>query len=262
MKICALTSGSIGNAVVIEDESDAILIDCGVTYKKFTELMSEATLDTDKIKNILVTHEHSDHIKGLSVTSRRLHTQIWSSAGTKEALYNKGLLDEKCPAIRIVEKYKKITVAGFEITPFPLSHDAAEPVGYIVERADKKIVWLTDTGYVSKEVMTAVSGADLYLIEMNHNIEMLQMTHRPWHLKQRILSDYGHLSNEDGAYILSKIMTDRTKHVFLSHLSQEANLPELALMTMQNILKQENINLSKLQLHLTYPLRPSMVIEI
>ena len=262
MKICLLTSGSIGNAVIIEHETESILIDCGVTFKKFDELISQTGLKMDKIKNILVTHEHSDHIKGVGVTSRKLSLDIWSTQKTADAIYEKGILKESDPGVHYVEKYTEYEISGFKITPFPLSHDASDPVGYIVERDGKKIVCLTDTGYVSREVMKVVKGADLYIIEMNHNVEMLHMCHRPWHLKQRILGDYGHLSNEDGAYIFSKVMNENTKHVFLSHISQEANLPDLALMTMKGLLKERHIDVSRLSVHMTYPMKPSNVVEI
>jgi len=262
VKVCLLTSGSIGNVVVIEHEEESIIIDCGITFKKFGELISQTNLNMSKVKHILITHEHSDHIKGVGVTSRKLGLHVWSTKKTADAIYEKGILKDSDPEVNYVEKYKEYEIAGFKITPFPLSHDAADPIGYIVERDGKKIVCLTDTGYVSREVMKAIKDANLYIIEMNHNVEMLHMCHRPWPLKQRILGDYGHLSNEDGAYIFSKVMSDNTKHVFISHISQEANLPDLALMTMKGILKERNKDVSSLSIHMTYPMRPSNVVEI
>ena len=262
MKVCLLTSGSIGNVVVIEHEQESILIDCGVSFKKFSELLTQTDLDMSKIENVLVTHEHSDHIKGIGVVSRRLGLQVWSTLKTADAIYEKGILKETDKPVLAVEKYQAFEVGGFRVTPFPLSHDAVDPVGYVVERDGKKVVCLTDTGYVSKEVMEAIKGADLYIMELNHNVEMLHMSGRPWPLKQRILSDYGHLSNEDGAYIFSRLMNEQTRHVFLSHISQEANLPDLALMTMKEVLKERRADLSKLNIHMTYPMRPSHTVEI
>jgi len=262
MKVCLLTSGSIGNAVVIEHEKESILIDFGVSLKKFEELMLQTNLTKDKIGDVLVTHEHADHIKGIGVASRRLGLQVWATQKTAEAIYEKGILKDIDLPINYVEKYESYEIAGFKITPFPLSHDASDPVGYIIERDEKKIVYLTDTGYVSREVMEVVKGANLYIMELNHNVEMLHMCHRPWPLKQRILGDYGHLSNEDGAYVFSRVMNENTNHVFLSHISQEANLPDLALMTMKGVLRERNIDVSRLNIHMTYPLRPSNVVEI
>lgn len=262
MKICLLTSGSIGNVVVIEHDTESILIDCGVTFKKFGELMAQTSLDVSKIKNVLVTHEHTDHIKGVGVATRRLGLQVWSTEKTADAIYEKGVLKDTDPSVNYVEKYQEYEVAGFKIIPFSLSHDAEDPVGYIVERDGKKVVCLTDTGYVSQEVMDVVKGADLYIMEMNHNVEMLHMCERPWPLKQRILGDYGHLSNEDGAFVFSQLMDDHTKHVFLSHISQDANLPDLALMTMKGVLKERQIDVSRLNMHMTYPMRPSHIVEL
>ena len=262
MKVCLLSSGSVGNVVVIEDGDNAILIDFGLTLKKFEELIAQTPLQKTKIKNILVTHEHSDHIKGVGIASRRLSLQVWATRLTADAIYEKGIMTEKDLEINHVEKYQTYDIDGFQVTPFPLSHDAVDPVGYIIVRNGKKVVCLTDTGYVSQEVMNAVTGADIYIMELNHNVEMLQMSGRPWPLKQRILGDYGHLSNEDGAYIFSRVMRENTRHVFLSHISQEANLPDIAMMTMKEVLKSENVDTSKLNIHMTYPLSPSHVVEI
>lgn len=262
MRVCLLTSGSVGNVVVIEHEKESLLIDCGVTLKRFCELISQTDLKMNKIKNILITHEHFDHVKGVGVVSRNLRLQIWSTEKTGAAIKARGILKGSDQAINYVEKYQEYEIAGFKIKPFPLSHDANDPVGYIIERDGKKIVYMTDTGYVSRSVMEAVKHADLYMMEMNHNVEMLHMCDRPWYLKQRILGDYGHLSNEDGAYVFSKVMGANTRHVFLSHLSQEANLPDLAIMTMQNILKEYNTDTSKLNIHMTYPMKPSRVINV
>lgn len=262
MKVCLLSSGSIGNAIVIESEHDSILIDCGLSFKKFLELMDQTSLDPDKLKDVLVTHEHTDHSKSVGVCVRKLGLGIWATQGTEDAMYQKKVLREGDAEVNIIEKYKTYEIAGFTVIPFPLSHDAAEPVGFIVERDEKKVVYLTDTGYVSREVMEAVKDADLYMMEMNHNVEMLHMCDRPWNLKQRILGDDGHLSNEDGAYVLSKIVGENTKHVFLSHISQDVNLPELAMMTLKEVLNERKVNVSKLHLHLTYPLQPSHVVEV
>lgn len=262
MKVCLLTSGSVGNIVVIEHENDSLLIDFGVSLKKFDELIAQTPLVKEKIKNVLVTHEHSDHVKGVGIASRRLGLQVWATKATANAIYDKGLMTDRDTPIEYVSNYQNYEIAGFEITPFPLSHDAANPVGYIVERDGKKIVLLTDTGYVSRDVMDAVRGADVYIMELNHNVDILLSTTRPWPLKQRILSDYGHLSNEDGAYVFSQVMNEKTRHVFLAHISQEGNLPDVALDTMKEVLKEQRVDTSKLSIHMTYPLSPSNVIEI
>ena len=262
MKVCLLSSGSVGNAIVIESEYDSILIDCGLSFKKFLELVGQTHLDISKLKHVLVTHEHTDHSRSVGVCARKLDLGIWSTKGTEEAMYQKKVLRDGDSEVNLMEKYETYEIVGFKVTPFPLSHDAKEPVGFVVERDDKKVVCLTDTGYVSRDVMKTIKNADLYMMELNHNVEMLHMCERPWSLKQRILGDDGHLSNEDGAYVLSKVMGENTKHVFLSHISQEANLPELAMMTLKDVLKERNVDVSQLSLHLTYPMRPSHIVEV
>jgi len=262
VKICLLTSGSVGNVAIIEHERESILIDCGVTFKKFTELISQTDLAVGKVKNVLITHEHSDHIKGLGIITQNLDLGVWSTKKTADAIYGKGIFKNRDFEVNCVDKYQEYEIAGFKITPFPLSHDAADPVGYAIKKDGKKVVYLTDTGYVSKEVMKVISGANLYIMEMNHNVEMLHTCERPWTLKQRILSDYGHLSNEDGAYVFSKMMTDKTRHIFLSHISQDANRADIALMTLKQVLAEYRIDTSRLSMHMTYPMRPSNVVEI
>jgi len=263
MKVCLLTSGSIGNTVVIEHEEESILIDCGVSFKKFNELFSQTNLNMNKVKHLFVTHEHSDHIKGVGVISRKLDLRIWSTEKTADAIYSKGILRDNDPKVNYVEKFIEHEISGFKITPFPLSHDASDPVGYVIERDGKKVVCITDTGYVSNKVMEIVEGANLYIMELNHDVEMLLSCYkRPWPLRQRILSDYGHLSNEDGAYVFSKMMSNNTKHVFLSHISQEANRPDLALMTMKEVLKERRVDTSRLNIHMTYPMKPSHVVDL
>ena len=260
MKVCLLSSGSIGNAIVIEGEDTAILVDCGLTFKKFDALMHEAGLNTAKLKHLLVTHEHSDHVRGVGICARRLNLEMWATETTIDKLYSKNILREDDAEPYFVEKYTAYQIDEFTVTPFPLSHDAVDPVGFIIEHAEKKVVLLTDTGYVSRDVMQHIKDADLYILETNHNVEMLHMCNRPWELKQRILGDYGHLSNEEGAHVLCKLAGDKTKHVFLSHLSQEANLPDLALMTVKDILKDHNVK--GLNIHMTYPMSPSSVVKI
>jgi len=262
MKVCYLSSGSVGNALIIEDDTSSLLLDCGISYKRFKELIINTSLDETKIKHLLITHEHSDHIKGVGVIARKLNLKLWGSRATLDCLYEKGILKTTETNIDFCDKYVETMIDDFKITAFPLSHDAIDPIGYVIEKKGLKLVILTDTGYVSKRVRDLVSDADVYFLELNHNVEMLHMSNRPWHLKQRILSDYGHLSNEDGAYIFSKVATSRTKHVFLSHISQEANLPELALMTFKNVMIEEKFNIADLNIHLTHPLKPSAVIEL
>ena len=261
MKVCVLSSGSVGNATIIETDEVCLLIDSGLTLKKLQELIKIQGFDENKIEHMLITHEHSDHIKGAGPAIRKWKLHCWGTQKTIEAMYRKRTLvgSEKTT---MVKKNTWYGIGDLMVMPIRISHDAADPVGYYFKHGEKSLVYMTDTGYCTGEILKEIANADAYIFETNHNVEMLQMCDRPWMLKQRILSDVGHLSNEDAAYALSQLIGDRTKHVFLAHLSEVANLPDLALMTVEFILKEEKIDLESLNLHMTYPLAPSKVIEL
>ncbi|MGL4373945.1 MAG: MBL fold metallo-hydrolase [Turicibacter sp.] len=262
MKVCVLSSGSIGNATIIETAESAILIDNGLSLKKLQELMKKADFDESKIKHILITHEHGDHVKGVGVCARKLKLNICATAKTIDEMIRKNLIKEGVEATTVVEKDTSFILDELEVTPFRISHDAVDPVGYIIRKNEKTLVYMTDTGYVTDEMINKLKNADTYIMEVNHNVEMLQMCDRPWQLKQRILSDCGHLSNEDSAYALSKMIGEKTKHVYMAHLSQDANLPDLAEMTVKYILKEQNVNMNKVGLHMTYAMHPSKVVSV
>ncbi|MCL1950010.1 MAG: MBL fold metallo-hydrolase [Turicibacter sp.] len=262
MRVCVLSSGSIGNATIIETDETCLLIDSGLTLKKLQELIKTQGFDENKIEHMLITHEHSDHIKGAGVAIRKWHLEVWGTEKTLDAMYRKNILREGYERVRAVRKNVWYEIGDLLVMPVRISHDAVDPVGYFFKHGDKSLVYMTDTGYCTGDILKEIANADAYIFETNHNVEMLQMCDRPWMLKQRILSDVGHLSNEDAAYALSQLIGDRTKHIFLAHLSQDANLPDLAMMTVEFILKEEKVNLDRLKLHMTYPLAPSNVVQL
>ena len=262
MRVCVLSSGSIGNATVIETEETTILIDNGLTLKKLQELLKLNNFDENKIEHVFITHEHTDHIKGVGVCARKWKVKIWATEKTIEEMYRKKIIKHGIEETMIIEKNIPYEVGDLKIVPIRISHDAVDPVGYVINQQEKKLVYVTDSGYLTENTIKYLSNADAYIFETNHNVEMLQMCNRPWQLKQRILSDVGHLSNEDSAYALSQMVGERTKHIFLAHISQDANLPDLALMTLEFILKENNIDLGCLSLHMTYPLAASNTIKI
>ena len=262
MRVCVLSSGSVGNATIIETDETCLLIDNGLTLKKLQELLRNQGFDENKIEHLLITHEHSDHIKGAGIAVRKWKLCCWATEKTLDAMYRKKILKPGVEKTMSVKKSTWYQIGDLMIMPVRISHDAADPVGYCIKHHEKMLVYVTDTGYCTGNILKEIAGADAYIFETNHNVEMLQMCDRPWLLKQRILSDVGHLSNEDAAYALSQLISDRTQHIFLAHLSQDANLPDLALMTVEFILKEEQIDLERLNLHMTYPLAPSTVVEI
>ncbi len=262
MKVCVLSSGSTGNATIIETEEHAILIDSGLSYKKLQSLIKDANFDESKLTHILITHEHADHVKGVGVCTRKLGLTVCATEKTLDAMLGKGIIKPNTEKTQVLEKDETVSLGTFSVTPFHISHDAVDPVGYQVVLGDKRLVYLTDVGFVTAQMINSLKNADTYIMEVNHNVEMLHMSNRPWSLKQRILSDYGHLSNEDSAYALSEMIGDKTRHVYMAHLSQEANMPDLAHMTLKHILKERTVDLNKVSLHMTYAMRPSNVVEL
>lgn len=214
MRYYVLASGSKGNATIIESNDHVILIDMGLSLKCLKERLEATPHTINDIEAILVTHNHSDHISGIELLK---NISRYAAEGTLKENYN------------IVEPFSTYTIAGFKITILPTSHDATNPIGFVIESGNEKLVYMTDTGYISERNMVYMKNADYYIIESNHNVRMLLATNRPYELKQRILGDEGHLSNEDSALYISECIGERTKEIVLAHLSEEANTPTAAL---------------------------------
>ena len=235
-----LASGSSGNCFYLETPKKKILVDAGLSGKKITSLLSEIDRKPEDLDAILVTHEHKDHIHGVGVLARKYGLDVYANEATwraMESYLGKLDLEQK----HIFEMGKTLTFGDVDIESFGVSHDAVAPQFYRFMKDDKSFVMLTDTGYVSDRMAGIIENADAYLIESNHDIEILRSGAYPWSLKQRILSDKGHLSNEDGAETMIRTLGNRTKRIYLGHLSKENNIKELAHMTMVNQLAQADL---------------------
>lgn len=235
MKIIVIRSGSSGNATLIYDEGRLLLIDMGVTLtllKEGLSIINKKVLDIDAL---LLTHNHSDHTKGVSYVKP---VPIYCTKGT----YKGNEVNEIVP-------YEKFMIDHFTITPISASHDAPSTVGFVIKNKKEKLVYLTDTGMIPEKTLSKMKNADYYIIESNHNIKKLHQTHRPAYLKLRILSDEGHLSNEASAIYMSELVGDKTKEIILAHISEEANEPELALKAYRKIFQKCHIDLSNINLH-------------
>ena len=233
-RLCPLFSGSSGNSIYIGSGGTGILIDVGRSAKQLEKAIKQCEIDLFSIKAIFVTHEHSDHIRGLRVFASRYGIDVYSSKGTLEALESKGgiLCDKFCA--KIIPK-EGIYINDIFIKSFSTSHDSKESVGYIINTGDeRKITIATDIGYISDEVRDAINGCDLLFIESNHDVNMLKSGPYPYYLKRRILSDKGHLSNEACSKELPKFAKNGTTRFILAHLSGENNIPELAYQTALN----------------------------
>ncbi|MFB9326622.1 MBL fold metallo-hydrolase [Paenibacillus aurantiacus] len=236
MRFTVLSSGSTGNATIVQSDEAAVLVDVGMSVKKMEELMRERGIAGHHLDAILVTHEHSDHIKGLGAFARKFDLPIFANEATWAALERH--VGKIAPEKRVVmQTGETLTFGDLRTTSYAISHDAAEPVGYVFEDEDVKLSLATDLGYVSDKVRKMIEDSDVLVLESNHDVDMLRMGHYPWSTKRRILSDVGHLSNEAAGEALCYLMTDRTKRVYLAHLSLDHNLMDLAKLTVNNVLE-------------------------
>lgn len=240
LQISVLASGSSGNATYVESPKTRLLIDSGLSGKKIMELMGQINRDPADLDAILVTHEHSDHICGVGVMSRRYHLDVYANEKTWQAMGNQ-IGKIKTEHKFLFDKSELKTIGDIDVLSFAVSHDAIDPQFYAFQKNNKQFVILTDTGYVSDRMRAELKNADAYLIESNHDVSMLRMGPYPWSLKQRILSDKGHLSNDDGALALVDLIGDATKRVYLGHLSKENNMKEIARDTFVDILQRKDM---------------------
>jgi phosphoribosyl 1,2-cyclic phosphodiesterase len=243
MKFCPLYSGSSGNSMFVSSENAKILVDAGLPGKHIDLALESIGEKTDAIDAIFVTHEHSDHIKGVGVLSRKYNIPIFANKLTWEAMKNKiGKIKEE--NIKIIED-DYTDIKDLHIVHYNISHDAACPVGYSICKDNKKVCIATDLGYFSKEAEKITKDADVILLESNHDIEMLKFGPYPYPLKRRILSDVGHLSNEACGKAILSIMNEKHKTIVLGHLSKTNNYPDLAYKTVENILIENGVNVGK-----------------
>ncbi|WCG23160.1 MBL fold metallo-hydrolase [Vagococcus lutrae] len=239
--VSVLASGSTGNSLYIETEKRRLLVDAGLSGKKITELLAEIGRTPAELDGIFVTHEHTDHIKGVGILSRRYGIDVFANEKTWQAM-SKNVGTIKPENRHHFEMGKVLTFGDMDIESFGVSHDAIEPQFYQFHRHNKTVTVVTDTGYCSDRLRGTIRNSDCYLVESNHDINMLRTGGYPWHLKQRILGDSGHLSNEDGAELMTDVIGSRTKKIFLGHLSKENNLKEIAHMTMEQTLSSIGID--------------------
>lgn len=235
-----LTSGSTGNAVFVEDGQHSFLVDAGLSGKQMEALFQTIDRDISKLSGIFVTHEHSDHIKGVGVLARKYKLPIYANEKTWKAM--DGLIGEVPTEQKFSFDMETIKRFGAtDIESFGVSHDAAEPMFYVFHHSGKKLVLITDTGYVSDRMKGIISNADAYVFEANHDVQMLRMGRYPWSVKRRILSDVGHVCNEDAAIAMSEVAGDNTKKFYLAHLSLDNNMKDLARMAVTQTLATKGI---------------------
>jgi phosphoribosyl 1,2-cyclic phosphodiesterase len=234
MRLCSFASGSSGNCIYVGSETTHILIDAGISGKRTEEGLHKLAVSGKDIDAIIVTHEHSDHIGGLGVMARRYEIPIYATAGTLKHILAQDYLGEIDPELyHVIKADEKVVIKDLVCNPFKTSHDAAEPVAYRISYGNTKLAIITDLGCYDENTIEALQGLNALLLEANHDVNMLQVGSYPYFLKQRILSDRGHLSNEMAGRLLSSLLHSQLKTVLLGHLSQENNFPELAYETVR-----------------------------
>lgn len=233
MKVVVLSSGSKGNTTYIESNKAKILIDAGNTCKYIINKFEELNINPNELDAILITHTHIDHIGGLKTLIKRINPCVYFTEKMKpylEYINNYQIIDNE-----------QIIIKDMVIDVIKTSHDTEDSVGYIINNNNKSIVYITDTGYINRKYFEILRNRDFYIMESNHDIEMLNNSSYPFATRQRILSDKGHLSNYDSAKYLANFIGDKTKYIILAHLSHENNTKELAYDTLRQRLDDENI---------------------
>lgn len=229
MKVCSIASGSSGNCIYIGNKNNHILIDAGISRKRIVEGLASIGVAPEMLDAIFVTHEHSDHISGIPMMVKMFGIPVFATGGTLDELCRKdrqGVIDKK----KMYQLYadESVAVGELHITPFAMSHDAADPVCYTVECGGKKFGMATDLGEYDDYIVEHLVGSDMLLLEANHDISMLEAGKYPYSLKCRILGERGHLSNEASGKLLCQLIHGKLRHVYLAHLSKENNYPQLA----------------------------------
>ena len=254
LRFCSFASGSTGNSYLVRTDNTAVLVDCGISGKRIVEGLAGLGLDPRDLSAILITHEHSDHVQSIRVISRKADgADIYATRGTIRAISDK-VPEERCTPVR---RHDTFTVGDIEIRSFGLFHDASEPVGYNFRSGGRSLSIVTDTGIVTDSIFDSIKSSDALILEANHEVNLLRVGPYPYELQQRILSDYGHLSNEAAGNVICRMLNDRDTdqnpagspddipYVLLAHISRNNNTPDQALLTVRNILFENDYYIGK-----------------
>lgn len=229
LKLCSIASGSSGNCICVGNDNTHILIDAGISGKRIEGGLNEFDLTTTDMQGILITHEHIDHIGGLGVLSRKYGIPMYTTESTINAiLHTKSVGNIDAGLFHVIQPGEEFQIGELTVKPIHISHDAADPVAYRITNDDKSVAVITDLGTYDQSIIDELQGLDALLLEANHDVNMLQMGTYPYPLKQRILGDRGHLSNERSGQLLCQILHDNFKSIMLGHLSKENNYEKLA----------------------------------
>lgn len=234
MRVDLLCSGSKGNSCLVRTKNTSVLIDCGSTKKYLMSSLEASKCRLNTLDGVLITHAHKDHISQLKHFS---HLSTYSYCELEDVKNHTHIVPRQ-----------EFDIQDVHIQAIGLSHDSPNTVGFVLYAEGEKLVYITDTGFIANENMSLLENADTYIFESNHDVETLLKTSRPMFLKQRILSDSGHLNNEDSSRYLSSLVNSKTKNIVLAHISEEANTPDLALDTIRNCFNRKDMPIRSLNI--------------
>ena len=234
MRFRSIASGSNGNCIFTDTTNTRILVDAGISCKRIEQGLNALGLTGQELSAILITHEHSDHIQGLKILEKHCHVPLYGTAGTLQAIKDndkEGVLDGSL--FHIIRPGQDFLIGDYTVQAIRTSHDAADPCAYRLTAEEKSVAVMTDLGIWTREQAEALQGLQGILLEANHDIRMLEAGSYPYVLKRRILSDFGHLSNEMSGKLLDRILGPDLSFALLGHLSEENNYPDIALMSVR-----------------------------
>ena len=261
LKFCSLYSGSSGNCLLVKSENTNLLIDAGVSLKKIEEALDTLDISPSSINGILITHEHSDHIKSLGSLSKKFNLPVYANSETYDAM---PIQTDKI-ATENINKFKvndRFFIKDIEINSFSIPHDAVNPCGFTFKCGNDKISIATDIGHMTKTILNNLEGSNFILLESNYEPEVLKASKYPFSLKQRISGLNGHLSNEDAGKTINYLMHNNLKSAMLGHLSKENNFPELAYQTVVDEIISAGTNLDNFNLSVASRDKPGALIHI
>jgi phosphoribosyl 1,2-cyclic phosphodiesterase len=259
VKLTLLASGSAGNSAYVETDETRVLVDAGLSPRQTRQRMAGLGRTPENLNAILITHEHSDHVAGLAGLAEKLRVPVYCNRATRDEIVRQ--LSVTQIEFRLFATGASFEVGDIQVETFSIPHDAQDPVGFILRTVSGNIGFATDLGHVTKLVTERVRAANVLVLESNHDVKMLQdCLHRPWSLKQRILSRHGHLSNEAAADCTAEIMSGNLRHLYLGHLSRDCNKPDLAFNVVNQRLQQ--LGASHVQLQVATQAQPTATLTL